>query len=116
MNKNIIAAIERGKDAWNAVDLEGYLATYAEESRYVSGGTLFEGKAAIGASFRSRFDRPEKMGQLEIEHLQVDIATEEDGLVFGRIGLTRDGQVHRGVFTVHVRRFGDEWLIVSDHS
>lgn len=116
MITNIKSVVERGKDAWNAGDLDGYLATYAENARYVGRGMLYEGKAAIEDAFRSRFASPEMMGHLELERLEIEIETDSDALLFGQITHSLDGQTQRGVFTLHVKRFGDEWLIASDHS
>ena len=116
VRESALAVFETGADAWNRGDLDGYLATYAEDARWVSGATVIRGRPQIAAAFRSRFDSADKMGRLEAENLEVEVIGESDAVVFGEWVHMLGERVRRGVFTVHVRRFGDEWLTVSDHA
>lgn len=116
VRESALAVFEAGAQAWNRGDLDGYLATYAEDARWVSGTTVIRGRAQIAAAFRSRFHAADEMGSLAAENLEVDVIGASDAVVFGEWVHTLGERVRRGVFTVHLRRFGDEWLTVSDHT
>ncbi len=72
-------------------------------------------KQAIAAAFRARFPSPQQMGAIEAADLEIDVLTDADALVVGRLVHTVGDRTRRGVFTVHLRKFGGDWFIVSDH-
>lgn len=109
---------ERWTAAWNAGDLDSYLMCYvpSEQTRYISGGHMLLGFDQIAESYKMRFVTGQGMGQLELLDLQPQIITLTDALVFGEWNLRRvDGEYH-GVFHVHLKKIGDDWLIVTDHA
>lgn len=106
----------RGVACWNAGDLEGYLATYAPDAVYVSGGEVLRGEA-IAASYRERFGGGADMGHLRVEELSAHWTDGRRSFVTGRWILTRAGQPEaRGVFSVGLVRVDGRWFISSDHS
>ena len=113
----IRARFDAGRAAWNRGDIEGYLAGYwdSEGTRWASGATVVRGKKAIAAAFRSRFPSPQQMGKIEVTGLEVEVLTGTDALVFGHLTHTVGGLVRKGVFTVHLRKIGGDWFVVSDH-
>ncbi len=116
--ESILAVFNRGVESLNRGDLDGYLSTYADgdDVRWVSGGRVITGKANIVAAVKERFSTAESLGVLTLHNLQVDIQTSTDALVFGEYRQVVDSAVHRGVFTVHLRKFAAGWLILSDHA
>ena len=113
----IRARFEAGSAAWNRGDIEGYLAGYwdSDRTRWASGGTVVRGKKAIAATFRSRFASPQQMGKIKVTDLEIEVLTGTDALAFGHLAHIVGDMVRRGVFTVHVRKIGGDWFVVSDH-
>lgn len=116
--QHIRAVFDRSCAAWNRADSDGYLAAYwhSDKVRWVSEGTVQYGFESIAAAFKTRFGSPESMGHLEVADLEIELLGEKDALVFGDWIQTTPAARHQGVFTVHVKKIDDEWLIVSDHS
>jgi uncharacterized protein (TIGR02246 family) len=104
--------------AWNRGDLNSYLADYwhSDTVRWISEGAVRYGYEAIAASYKARFDTPDKMGRLEVANLEIQFLGENDALVFGAWIQTTLAARYNGVFTVHLKKIDGEWLIVSDHS
>jgi ketosteroid isomerase-like protein len=105
-------------EKWNAGDLEGYLAAYADsdQTRYCAGSKVIRGKEKIAAHYRERGIS----GYLSVmEDFEAEAMGDNfnDGLVFGQFELVlEDWTRHTGAFTVHVRKLNGLWRILSDHS
>lgn len=119
--QEVQAAFKGWTERWNAGDLEGYLAAYADsdETRYCSGSKAIRGKENIAAHYRERGT----VGRLSVVEFEAqamggdDTLQVNDGLVFGQFELVlEDGTRHTGAFTVHVRKLNGLWRILSDHS
>jgi uncharacterized protein (TIGR02246 family) len=105
--------------AWNRGDLDGYLACYWDSDTiiWISGGVLNRGRKAIEAAYKARFlSTPNKMGQLTLADLEIDVLTPTDAIAFGRWILEFDDQTAKGYFTVQLKKIEDNWLIIADHS
>jgi ketosteroid isomerase-like protein len=113
----IRALFEDGAAAWNRGDLDGYLAGYwdSEKTRWARGGMVIRGKEAISGALSVRFPTPDTMGTIEAASLEIEVLSDTDALVFGRLVHTLRGTIQKGLFTVHVRNIGGNWLVVSDH-
>jgi ketosteroid isomerase-like protein len=70
----------------------------------------------IRAAYKSLYDSPEKMGKFELKELEIDLLTESDALVVGTWSHTTGPIVRDGVFTVHMKKIGGEWVVVTDHT
>jgi ketosteroid isomerase-like protein len=112
-------AFQGWTEKWNAGDLEGYLAAYADsdQTRYCSGSKMIRGKENIAAHYRERGTS----GHLSVVYFEAQAMGGDnslnDGLVFGQFELVlEDGTRHTGAFTVHVRKINGLWRILSDHS
>ena len=104
--------------AWNRGDLAGYLAGYwdSNQTRYVSNGRVIQGKTAIVETFKSLYTSPAMLGTFSVIHLELKYLSDHDALLFGLFEHTLGDISREGAFTVHVRNFEGEWLIVSDHT
>ena len=116
--ESIRARFEEATTAWNRGDLEAYLTSYwdSEETLWISRGSIIRGITAIRSTCKSLYDSPEKMGKFEIEHLEINVLTENDALVIGQWLHTVQESARKGVFTVHMRKLGGEWVVVMDHT
>jgi uncharacterized protein (TIGR02246 family) len=113
----VLAVFDVGVAAWNRGDLEGYLATYAPDAVYVSGGKVLRGLEVIADSYRGRFGEGAAMGQLRVERLTLEWSGAGRAFATGHWILAREGQPEaRGVFSVGLRQIDGRWLIASDHS
>jgi uncharacterized protein (TIGR02246 family) len=107
-----------GCAAWNRGDLDGYLASYwdSDKTLWISSGSLQRGRKAIAEAYKTRFSTPEQMGKLTVLELEIDVLTATDAIAFGQWMLVIENKAAKGFFTVQLRKVGDNWLFVSDHS
>jgi ketosteroid isomerase-like protein len=117
--QDVQAAFGGWTEKWNAGDLEGYLAAYADsdQTRYCAGSKVIRGKENIAAHYRER-GTSGHLSVVEFEAQAMGDDNFKDGLVFGQFELVMegDGTRHTGAFTVHVRKINGLWRILSDHS
>lgn len=117
LEESIEALLERGVDAWNDGDLDGYLATYADaaSTTMVRSGGRVVGLAAIRSTLAPRFEPGAARDSIYLEGVEVRPLPPLIGIVTGRYTLDRAGRdPGGGWFTVVVRRVGDGWRIVHD--
>lgn len=116
--RDIRAALQRSVDAWNAGDLAGHVAVYADSATMMGGRGLITGRATISAGLARgywREGRPQQ--QLRFEDLAVRLLGERHALVTGRCVLTGGGEPDtscRFSLTWELRQ--GRWVIVHDHS
>lgn len=119
LERSIETMLVRSADAWNRGDLDGFLAAYADgasTSLMTADGPVF-GRATIRGLYAPRFEPGATRDSLRLEDLNVRPLPPLIGIVTGRYVLERDGTVSdSGWFSVVVRRAGDGWRIVHDHS
>lgn len=119
LEATVRAALDSSARAWNAGDLEGFLAVYRRDSTttYVGAGGLVTGYEGIRGRYAPLFAPGAERDSLRFEDFTVrEIA---DGVAVGtaRWILHRDGRtVDAGPFTLVLRRFQEGWRIVHDHS
>lgn len=119
LERSIEAMLHRSADAWNRGDLDGFVAAYADgasTSFMTTDGPVF-GRATIRGLYAPSFQPEATRDSLRLEDLNVRPLPPLIGIVTGRYVLERDGTVtDSGWFSVVVRRAGDGWRIVHDHS
>ena len=110
--------LERQAAAWNAGDLEAFMAPYWHSSKltFSSGGRVTRGWSATLANFRRRYPTREAMGRLTlVGDLEITELGKDAALVLGRWRLERDEPLG-GVFTLVLRKQAGRWVIVHDHT
>jgi hypothetical protein len=118
---DVTAVLEAQRIAWNAGDLDGFLAGYepSEALLFTSGGNIRTGFTETRDRYRARYgDAPETMGTLSFEILDVRPlgSCSDAAVVLGRWALTDTPQAGSGVFSVLLERSDAGWLIVHDHT
>ena len=122
-------------DAWNAADLDRYMAGYAQTDslRFASGGNVRQGWDAALAAYRAGYTDAAAMGTLTFsapeaptEPIYITPLCEQPGaaprwaLAFGRWHLARAGEAAadapQGLFTLLVERRPEGWRVVHDHT
>jgi ketosteroid isomerase-like protein len=116
----IEAVLHAQQDAWNAHNLEAFMAGYwnSPELTFFSGGTAAHGWQAAIERYRKNYQSGGKeMGKLEFADLQVTPLGPDSAFVRGSWHLAMsDGKTPHGLFTLVFRKFADGWKIVHDHS
>lgn len=106
--------------AWNAGDIDGFMAGYARtpELRFASGGEVTRGWQETLDRYRHRYPDRAAMGTLVFSDLEVSVLAPDAAVVFGRWRLrTAPGSEPSGLFTLVWRRALDgSWRIVADHT
>jgi ketosteroid isomerase-like protein len=112
------AVLVAQQDAWNAGDIEGFMAGYAKTDALVftSGGNIRRGWQTTHDTFVTRYGAAkETMGTLAFEILGVQPVGADGAVVLGRWSL--DGpNAGAGVFSVILERQPGGWKVVHDHT
>jgi ketosteroid isomerase-like protein len=104
-------------DRWNAGDLDGFIAPYAEDTTFMTPGGLI-GRDAMRTRYQTRYftgSRPDQ--QLRFEQLAVTPLGDRHALMTGRFVLSGGGKPEQsGRFTLVWAHTAAGWRIVHDHS
>lgn len=105
-------------EAWNAGDLEGFMAGYAPSDtlRFASGGNERLGWQTTLDAYRRGYPDRAAMGSLAFDVRDVQRLSQDWTLVFGAWRLERADDRPHGLFTLLFRRTEAGWLIVHDHT
>lgn len=117
-DRAVRAVLTQQQDAWNAGDIEGFMAGYAKNDALVftSGGNIRRGWQATHDKFVTTYgSAKDTMGKLAFEVLGVQSVGADGAVVLGRWSL--DGpNAGSGVFSVIVERQGMVWRVIHDHT
>jgi len=113
----LVAQLQASATSWNNGDLDGFIAPYAAESRYMtSEGPI--GRDAMKARYAGKyFGAGKKPRPLRFEQAEVRALGDDHALMTGRYILGGDGQPDQsGWFTLVWVRTPAGWRILHDHS
>ncbi|WP_017930998.1 YybH family protein [Robiginitomaculum antarcticum] len=112
------AVLARQQAAWNDGDIDAFMQDYmkSDDLRFASGGNINLGWQVTKDRYLARYPDGEAMGVLAFSDLEIEILGEIDALIFGRWSLARAADNPHGLFTLHMRKSGGQWQIVSDHT
>lgn len=115
---SILSVLDAQEKAWNNGDIEGFMNGYlkSDHLRFASGGDITSGWQETLNRYRARYSDRAKMGTLKFDIKTVDVLDEDDSLVFGQWTLIREQDEPTGLFTLHLKKENDDWVIVSDHT
>ena len=117
IRSDILAVLETQQQAWNRGDIPAFMQGYwrSDQLRFASGGTVTRGWETVNKRYQSRYDAPEKMGQLQFADLEVELlASGQEAVVYGRWTLLRDSDKPTGLFMLLLRQMNGQWKIISD--
>ena len=114
---NIKAIMLAQQTAWNAGDLDAFMAAYwkSDELTFSSGGKTIRGWQPTLDRYLKRYPNTSAMGNLRFSDLEVSFLGEDAAFVLGKWQLRREQPIG-GNFTLIWRRIGHQWRIVHDHS
>ena len=115
----IQAVLDGQAQAWNAGDLEGFMAGYWQSPEM----TFFSGKDKQ-AGWQPTLERYQKkyqaegreMGQLTFSEIQIEQLDATHAWVRGRWQLVTSKDTPGGLFTLIFQRLPEGWRIVHDHT
>ncbi|MEE9162052.1 MAG: nuclear transport factor 2 family protein [Candidatus Neomarinimicrobiota bacterium] len=118
ISADVLAVLDRQQAAWNAGDIEGFMAGYAQgdSTRFVGGSGPTTGWQQVLDGYRRRYPDTAAMGWLTFSHTVVEVISSDAALVVGRYALQREADAPWGWFTLLLRRTPDGWRIVHDHT
>ena len=104
--------------AWNKGDINTFMGTY-----WKSDSLLFIGKNGVTYGWQATLDRYKKtypdaasMGKLDFKLLEFKQLATDTYFLVGRWHLARTIGDLQGYFSLVVKRFGNNWKIIADHS
>jgi len=106
------------QECWNKGDLECFMEGYWKSENLVfvgSRGVIYGWEQTL-SNYQKSYPSKEKMGQLEFNLISLEPLSEDFWSVIGKWSLERSADSLSGHFTLIFRKFGNEWLIVQDHS
>jgi beta-aspartyl-peptidase (threonine type) len=115
----IRAVLDAQVAAWNRGDLEGYMQGYTQsaELTFFSGADVTHGWQPTLDRYRRRYQGEGKeMGTLSFRDVTIDVVASDAAFVRGAWHLAKSNESPHGLFTLLMRRTGDGWHIVHDHS
>lgn len=115
----IRAVLAEQAEAWNAGDIERFMASGYLESEalvFTAGGAVRRGYDATLARYRARYGDPGAMGRLGFSDLEITPLGADGAVVLGRWALDGTPRAGGGVFTLAFLRTADGWRIVHDHT
>lgn len=113
---SILGVLSQQDVSWNAGDIDGFMASYqnSPDLRFASGGTVTRGWAATNERYHARYNSRAKMGRLTTFDQEIVLLAPDAAVVHGRWKLERAGDTPSGLYTLVMRKLGDDWRIVSD--
>lgn len=116
--KAIAELLDNQAVAWNKGDLTGYMEGYwkSDSLLFTSGGNIQRGWNATYEKYKKSYDTKAKMGKLVFSKLEINLLSEKSAWIFGNWELKREQDNPQGVFTLILRKFGDSWKIIHDHT
>ena len=114
----VLKTVLKGEAWWNEGSIEGYMDTYwkSPDLRFASGGKVTYGWQKTLDGYLERYPDRAAMGRLIFSDLEITVLSDDAALAFGAWRLEREHDQPHGLFTLLLRKFDEEWLIVADHT
>lgn len=103
--------------AWNAGDIDGYMAGYwnSPELTFISGAMVTMGWDETLAHYKVRYDTADKRGQLAFTGLELRLLDPDAAMALGHWRI-EGAKPAEGQFSLLLRRISGQWRIVVDHT
>ena len=112
------AVLDEQVRAWNEGDLTAFVRTYSAEALFV-GKEVTRGSAGLLERYRKTYPTRANMGVLKFTDIEVRMLGRDFASVVGRFHLQREdatGGAAQGLFTLLLKRSGNAWTIILDHT
>jgi uncharacterized protein (TIGR02246 family) len=114
----IEAILNTQQAAWNKADIDAFIQGYWHSPDLTFSGTngIVRGYDGVLARYKTAYDGPDAMGQLQFSGLEFRFLGPNAALVLGHWHLTRTKGDIAGVFSLVFQRFPEGWRIIHDHT
>jgi uncharacterized protein (TIGR02246 family) len=115
----IRAVLQAQQEAWNRGDVDGFMKGYAhsDSTVFVADDQVTRGWQTVRNRYKLKYPSRAKMGKLRFSDLEIQPLSNDAAVVLGRWTLQRGTNDNpHGLFTLILRRTGDGWRIVQDHT
>lgn len=116
---DIAAMLDQSAVAWNQGDLDGFMASYLDDSAtvFVTADSAHQGFGWIRARYAPRFAPGALRDSLRFERIDTRALGPEYAVATAQYVLVRgDSVTATGPFTIVLRRTPDGWKIIHDHT
>ena len=105
-------------DAWNRGDIDAFMTSYwkSDETTFVGASGIARGWQAVLERYHRTYPNRESMGRVTFSNIEVHQECPNSAFVIGQYHLQREKDHPSGIFTLDLRKFGDGWRIVLDHT
>ena len=108
-----LALLHRQRDAWNAGDLDGYLASCASDIVYLTRRGPVVGRQAVRSVMAAAYPTPAAMGSLGVDVLRADVGDTCAHFLL-RVRLVRAGIETTGHAIVALELRNGAWCMTHD--
>lgn len=114
----IKALMDTQTRAWNAGDIEGFMATYwrSDSLLFIGKNGLTYGWQATLENYKKNYPDKTAMGTLTFDLLEFKKLAADAYFVVGKWSLARTIGDLSGHFSLVIRKIGGDWKITADHS
>jgi ketosteroid isomerase-like protein len=114
----ISAVLNMQEAAWNRGDIDGFMTGYdrSHATVFVSGDTLTRGWQTVRNRYQKKYKTQAQMGELTFADVEITLLGSDSAMATGRWKLRRKSDHPHGRFTLILRRSGNGWRIVHDHT
>ena len=115
---DIKTVMNKQAEAWNAGDIDGYMAGYwrSEKLVFISGENVTRGWQPTLERYKKAYDSRAKMGVLTFSDVEVNVLSHDAAVVLGSWALKREKDDPHGKFTLTFRKLKEGWRIIMDHT
>ncbi len=114
----ITTAMAAQEAAWNAGDIDGFMAHYWNDAglKFVTKNGITQGFEEVLQRYQKAYPEKATMGKLHFEILESQVLSDEVVLLTGSWRLTGLKDEPRGYFTLIWKRIDGAWKITYDHT
>lgn len=104
--------------AWNRADIPAFMEYYwkSDSLKFTGKRGITYGWNATLSNYQKSYSSPEEMGKLEFVNQVHESIDNKNALIIGKWTLFRVNDTLGGYYTLHWKKLGEQWLIVSDHT
>jgi len=116
--KDILRIMHEQEIAWNAGNLEGFMAGYwhSDSLRFIGSRGLTYGWQQTLDNYKKSYPNKDAMGTLTFNILSVETLSRKSAFVIGKWHLKRTKDELSGHYTLLWKKVKGKWVIVADHS
>ena len=115
--KEISAVLDQQLSAWNAGDIDGFMAHYwkSDSLRFMTKNGVTQGWQQTLDRYKNGYPNRETMGQLDFSVYTIELLSNDAAIVTGKWKVTSI-KSQEGHFNLLFKKIDNRWVIVLDHT